>query len=278
MKLKSIKERHDLLSLLVAAIAVLLSQFPPVYEWFYAPEIEIKSEQAFGIVPNLYSGIQIAKHYSVTNVGEKTGRVKSLYLFIVDQDGTLLQEVRAQSFRLPIIDHLGQQPWEQFSELNLQPDTNWSHLVSFSHRIPNNEFDEIRLIMEEVNIEEELWEYEMEDQGYNLDNIEINLDAPTFKISPPLLTKLKNSIKNKVPWLKEGVFNLYEVSMTGESPIIKSYQFEIRNEHIKYLSRALDSYSEGLTPYNLPSIMFEINSLETIIPKSVLAKINKYSI
>ena len=105
------------LSLLIAAIAVLLSQFPPVYQWFHAPELEIKTGQAFSIAPNPYYGLSVSKYYSVTNIGEKHGRIKSIYLYIADMEGNILYETRGQSYRTRVVQQFNEARWEEFTEI-----------------------------------------------------------------------------------------------------------------------------------------------------------------
>lgn len=274
MNWKSIKERHDLLSLLVAAIAVLLSQFPPVYQWFYSPDIEIGKSESFVLFPSVYTGLAISKYYSATNTGEEPGRVKNISLFFTDGEHNVLHKVSSQGYRLHGTGQFGQSQWEQFTELSLKPGENWSHLVSFNRRLKNFELDSLRYIQDEIQSEREEWKWKMEEQGWNLEKYDP--DMPEFKISDELLEKLKLEVNKKISWLKEGEYILHEISYTDEKHEINSYSFEINKNHLVNFALSIDSYAYGLDS-SLPSVIFELKGIEAKISKELQKVIDEYN-
>lgn len=274
MKLAESKNTQGRLSLLIATIAVLLSQFPPVYQWFYAPELEIKVGQSFSIIPNPYYGLSVSKYYSVTNIGEEYGRIKSIYLFIADMEENILYETRAQSYRANMVPQFGEVQWEEFTEVSLRPGENWSHLVAFFSRLKNSQFDDIREIQNEIEEERENWEYEMEKKGYDIDDFDPKM--PEFQISNELAGELKAAIIEKIKWLDEGKYKLYEVSFTGNEPKVVGYSFTIHEYHITRFGRSLDTLSSAFDISRfLPHVIFELELDSDIVPKSIKERVKR---
>lgn len=275
MTLKHINEKRDLLSLLIATVAVLLSQFPPVYTWFYAPNLDIRTEESFAIRADAYVGLSIAKYYSVTNIGKESGRVQDLRLFIADQNGNLVQQIRAQNFRLPSASLIGQPQLEKFSEISLKPGDNWAHFISFGRKLNTLELEGIRYFRDEIKSERDEWEDDLQEQGYDFEKFDE--DMPLFQISEKLLSNLKNAIKKKIKWFSEGDYKLYEVTFTGDNPQIRQYSFVIKEHDLKIFADSLGEFSYGLMPSFMPNVIFEITRSDDVIPNSVMDKINKYN-
>lgn len=260
-------KKHERLSLLIATVAVLLSQFPPIHQWFHAPELEIKIIPSFAIAPNLSNGLAISKSYSATNVGEKPGRIKSLYLFIVNMEGNILHETKAATYRLNTLGSFNEPQWERFTEVSLQPGENWSHHVSFFSRLRNSQLGAIKIVQEMINEERYAWEYEMEEQGYNLNDLDSNM--PEFTIPKELSEKLQNAIKKTIKWFKEGQYQLYEVSLTGSEPMVIGYRFTIKKAHITQFANSLDRLTNEIDYPRIPYVIFDIEQDSETIPESI---------
>ena len=270
MDLTGLKEKRDLLSLLVATVAVVLSQFPPVYQWFYSSELEFRIEPSSMITPNAYSGLSISRYHSITNTGDKSGRVKALYLFIVDTTGSILYEARAQGYRLHGLGGFGQAQWEQFSEINLGPGENWAHQVSFNRMQSNRELDEMREIRMRIEDKETRWELVMEEQGYDMDDI----DAPLFELNGPLLDELMAVVSRKTGWFGEGEYAIFDAFITDSGAKVFGYDVGVSGSHVRSFARSLEGLSYGLD-YNTftPSVMLEGSVSSDVVPQSVIDRV-----
>lgn len=269
MKLSMSERVRNLLSLLIAAIAVLLSQFPPVYQWFESPNLQIKIGRTFVLSSDIFSAPSIHKHYSVTNVGKAPGRIKSLRLFITNSNGDVLYEASAQVYKLRSIGQFDQHKWEEFSEIGLYPSRNWSHLVSFGRQLNNSALEEIQTIQSEINEEREKWKYRMEDEGHDVDSFDY--DGPEFDLPENLSKRLGDIVKENIPWLQKGDYRLYEVTLSGEDGRKSmGYNFVIREQHIRQFSRSLDRRLSSLDYSNAPFVVFEMYPREEeMLPKSI---------
>ena len=248
--------KHDMLSLLVAIMAVLLSQVPPVYQWFYEPELEFRVPPSFDVAPSLYSGFSIMKHYSITNIGEKRARIKSMHLFISDTEGNLLYESSASRFRLHGTPNMGLMlldSWEAFSEINLNPNENWTHEVAFEKRLTGFELDGVRGIQARVDEERYDWELEMEEAGVNL----YSDDAPMFEVSEELNEETAREIRAKVAWFSEGEYRIH-AAFIGDDVHVKTYAFVVRPYQIRRFALSLDSLSDGSGYDTFLSTSFDI--------------------
>ncbi len=276
MNLKNIRERHDILTLLVAAVAVFLSQFPPVYQWFYSPEIEVRAEQSFFLFPEVGSGISVSKYYSATNVGEEPGRVKSVYLIFTDKNGKLLHEVRSQGYKLHGAGDFGRASWEPFTELSLKPGDNWSHLISFNRQLTNFELDEMRRVHNEFRYERIVWDDAMEAKGWDIRKFDANRPRPRFEVSSERVANLRKKIIEQVSWLKVGNYILHEVSITSDSQLTHSYEFSIDDYHVSRFADSINGFSSGLDS-NLPSVVFEMSQIDTELSSKLKEKIKKHN-
>ncbi|MEW8439706.1 MAG: hypothetical protein AB2689_16280 [Candidatus Thiodiazotropha taylori] len=273
MDFSSFKQKHDLLTLLVAFMAVVLSQFPPIYKLFYAPEIEIRKESSFFITPNVYQGLTLGINYSATNVGEEPGRIREVYLFITNDSDELLHAARANYFKSSKLDAFGAAQWEILSEIALMPGKNWSHLILFNREHANEELDDIRDIQDQVKEERREWEWDMEDKGYNINKD--YLEMPEFKISKETLDALKKVIEKKVNWLKIGTHNLIIVSFTGEGANYTKYKFQIDEIDLKNFARSLGGYVTDIDGSSLESTRFGLEKGEYDISDSVYSALSK---
>lgn len=275
MTIADIKSKHDLLTLFVAVIAVLLSQFPPVYQWFYTPIFDIAENEAFVIKPDARSGLTVGKYFSVTNTGEEAGRIKSILLFITDSNDNLLYESKAKNFMHSKSGAYSKPLWENFTEINLKPNENWSHSVTYYKQLKSHELEDIHIIQNQVEHEREQWEEEMEDKGIDLRDYDAVI--PEFKISKELLEKLKETVKNKLKWFAEGDYFLYEASVTNDGEKIKKYTFNINKRHLSTLAESLSNFEYGVVPNMIPNVIFDLNMTNHKTPKLIVENIRKYN-
>lgn len=251
-----IKGNRDLLSLLVASIAVVLSQFPPAYQWFHDSELKFTLEPSFVISPNIYSGLSFSRHYSATNVGEEPGRIKTLYVFIVDPEGSLLYEAKAQQYRLQ-----GVLQWVQFSEINLGPGENWSHLVLSVEQVDNRDLNAVQEFQMRIEREAEIWRSERNVFG-----------APMFEMSRDLLGDLKSFIGEKTGWLKEGKYKVFDAFVTDDDDVrILGHEFAVSDLHVDQFVQQINGFSYGLNS-NFPGVLFLGEVYLGGVPQSVMER------
>ncbi len=271
MKVAISDKIRGLLSLLVAVAAVLLSQFPPVYQWVASANLQIKITHFFVLSSDIFRAPSINKNYSVTNVGRAPGRVKSLHLFITNSSDEILYETSAQAYRLRSLGQFDGQKWEEFAEISLSPGRNWSHVVSFGRYLSSTALNDIHDVRWEVGEEREVWREEMESRGHDVDSL--NYEGPSFDISKGLSEKLSSMVKQKIPWFQEGDYRLYEISLTSDRTKVMAYEFAIRKRHIRQFFESLDRRLDAIDYGDAPYVQIRIHPSTERMPKSIMERV-----
>ena len=254
--LKGIKKRKDLISLFIAAIAVVLSQLPPIYQMFYSPKLDKRKIVSIALTPNAYSGLSLGYQFSVTNDGKDAGRIKSIEAYIMDEANNQVFSSMAQAYRLTTLSNFNQVQWEQFAEIALQPAENWSHFLTFSKSLNNQDLQRIKEIQDEIEEERKYWEFDMEEEGWDMDSF--NADMPVFKVSTRLHTKLKE-----------------EILSTGKKYDYFVYEFEIKEMHIDLFSKSLESFINGMDPFMLPNIIVNMEYKNEKTKRKMIADLSE---
>lgn len=249
-----IKEKHDVFSLLIAFVAVILSQFPPLYEIFDKAKFDIKTSSYIDIYPNHLSGIHLSKKISITNTGEKKGRVKNIYFLIVDKEDNIHNISKVHLYSKNEKNNFQQDIVMEFTEINLDVLQNWSHVASF---LPKNITlnRNYRMIMNTIAEEKTTWEKKMLKEGYDFNKYNPGKEHIYFKPSNESMIRLKRYVMNNLNWFKEGDFTLWEIYISDQSNIYKSYNFKLTNHMIF-------NFKNGINYNDMFSIPIRINLIK----------------
>lgn len=264
--------KHELLTLLVALIALILTQLPPLYQMLQSANLVVREENTFSIYTSALTGFFIGREYTVDNKGEKQGNVKDIGLYILNKDGDILDELMAEEFKNPGITELLPQ-METFNGLSVKPGDPWSRFVTFKKNKDIQDFEEIIDIKIEIKDERDAWEYEMENNDIDINS----LYSPMFEMSEELLGKLKLIVMKKIEWLKEGEFYLVEVTFTDDKPIVKQYYFDIKQNHLISIIEAIDDSTVERIGVMFPNIIIPLKSVNIINLVNVNERIKQYN-
>lgn len=243
------KENHNFLSLMVAVVAVLLSQFPPIYTLFYSPEIEI-GEASTVYSYHKFGLVNFVKKVSINNDGNEWTRIKKVGVLIIDSNGKVVASLPAKSFQTGN-DSFGKAIWGMVGELALEPHKNWNKLVTFHENL--NEKEYMSLFFTKLKIDEEIkdWEDMMKEKGYSL--LEPKEGDPDFKLSDDLFVNVKSICETKLNWFKPGKYKFVEYVCYGKANEIKydyvAYGFEINDIHITEFIRIINEHIYGPDNY-----------------------------
>ena len=99
---------------------------------------------------------------------------------------------------------------------------------------------------------------------------------PEFQMSDELAEELKVAIIEKIRWLDEGKYKLYEVSFTGDESKVVGYSFTIHKYHITRFADSLDVMSNSYdTSHLLPYVIFELELDSDTVPKSIKDRVKR---
>ncbi|KJY72078.1 hypothetical protein [Vibrio nigripulchritudo] len=125
------KNNHDLLSLCVAAIAVLLSQFQPIYKYFESYELRIQKISSIQIHPNPNGGISLSLRPVFGNSGQEKGIIHDLTI-VIDNDSSY--SYSASDIKFPKQGEMMFNHWLEYSPQTIEPDSIWAKTLRFTSR------------------------------------------------------------------------------------------------------------------------------------------------
>lgn len=272
MSWKKIKERHDFFSMLIALGALLLSQFPPIYEMFYAPDIIVSEQNTLQITPNFPSGIAVTKQLTISNTGEEVGRIRSAHLFISDEKDNIYYYSKAFSYLSNDQDQFGNAKFSAFSELLLAPNQLWAHQTYYLGLLNEHEVESGKIIREAEDSEKQRWFEKMTEDGWDFSRYERN--RPNFEISDELFSTIFKSIKAKLLWMEEGEYFVHEVLTLEDQQLVQSYKISVSDELIEQISNNIQGYKPGIMQPVLFSSYVQLEPADITISKEIQRKID----
>jgi hypothetical protein len=124
-------------AVVVAAIAVLLSQLPPMRVWFRKAKLDLELYSKISITHKVGNpNLQI--HLLLSNIGGRKVRIKDISASLT-RDGALVATLPAQSY----LQHQNDQSTLLFTTFSLKPNEEWAHIVNllnFYNRDDENEY------------------------------------------------------------------------------------------------------------------------------------------
>lgn len=267
---------HGSVYLFISFAALILSQFPPIYEWFYDSKLNVSIQNRLSLSPDLRHGFSLSKIYTVTNRGEKMGEINSINLIIAKNGNNTIQNLKVCKY-MRELGPFGQPIMADFSPIPLKPEDNWSHRVSFSGSVSVYDVDNVGEILQQIADEEADWRQNQKEGGKTQEEI----DSMNFQVPEDLQEQLKEYLKDKLDWLSEGYYTVYEISMTNEGPIVVSYGLEIEKYHVYRFGQIVDNFIhyleyDGINFGNNMTLDFELKTVSVGIPASLENELNKY--
>jgi hypothetical protein len=112
-------------AVVVAVLALVLSQLPPVYLWFRRARLDLETYSRIHITHKI-GNPNVQLHLILSNIGGRTVKVKAITIKII-KDGKELCVLPAQSYL--------QNPSDSntllFTSFTLKPKEEWAHIINF---------------------------------------------------------------------------------------------------------------------------------------------------
>ncbi|MDF2156125.1 hypothetical protein [Vibrio sp. CAU 1672] len=246
------KDKIDFLSLLVAIVAIALSQFPPAHEWFDKEDFDIAESKFIQVQVNPFIGMTNVVPVSITNVGERYGRIKAIEMYISDSSGNITYQSEASSYLLPSLGSFEQPRWKPFTEVSLQVGENWSNSVAFSSRMAKVDEFELWDLNERIEQEKYEWSSDMRAKGIDVDSLEF--EGPNFQVSDELFVEITKVIKRKISWFSVGKYDVALVFSSSSGQIIETYELNISRTNMSQIVKTMDAFQDGLEPFIVRNI------------------------
>lgn len=242
------KKNHDLLSLFIAGIAVLLSQFQPIYKYFEDYEIELQKLDKIQLVPHPYAGISVITRPIIGNSGAEKGVIHNIHLIISEESSNELYIYKSSDIKIPKVGSMMFNEWLEFSPQTINTGNIWSKNLRFTKTNVSNSF--IQLVNNvQIKLEED-------NNEWCEDNYPACEQMNGMMYIPPkeLTGKFYKGVIKEHSWIKPGKKKLTVIYETGtvkpEQTICEEYTFNINKFNTRTLLTeirlAMDS-SAGMT-------------------------------
>lgn len=131
-------------AVVVAFVAVLLSQLPPIHVWFKKARLDIELYSKISITHKL-GNPNLQLHLIINNTGGRKVRIKDISTSIT-RDGTFVATFPAQNY----LQNQNDQSALLFTTFSLKPTEEWAHIINllnFFNRDDENEYRAIEAKM-----------------------------------------------------------------------------------------------------------------------------------
>jgi len=125
-------------AVVVAAIAVFLSQLPPVLLWFKRAKLEIELYSKISITHKV-GNPNLQLHLIINNIGGRKIRIKNITANI-ERDGDLVATLPAQNY----LQDQNNPNTLLFTTFSLKPAEEWAHIINFLNFFNRNDENEYR--------------------------------------------------------------------------------------------------------------------------------------
>ncbi|GAA5218329.1 hypothetical protein ACFSJ3_15740 [Corallincola platygyrae] len=238
---------HNRISLGVAVMAVVLSQFPPIHKLFDDAELKIEVAQ------NLYATEQLGHvvlqpTVTIHNQGEVSGIIDRITLDLTRHSDEESMNFTVHSFYPPEapLDPLAPPVALPFHSIHVKPNDSWTAMTIASKRLPNQE--DMNLISELAN-------------KMKLEIGAFNPDQPDFhEVSQELFEEV-----SEISWKNLEFFTPGEYSVTltardsdGNSVHKSNYTFLIDDWHMDQFGRSIEKYRYGESIVRPPAESYAI--------------------
>lgn len=215
-------------AVVVSAIAIVLSQLPPVLRWFRRARIDLEAYSRI-VITHKVGNPNLQLHLILNNVGGRDVKVKGINIK-VERDGKKLNDLPSQNyFQKP-----GDTNSVLFTSFSLKPSDEWAHIVNFLNFFNREDEKKYR------SAESKLKEYVSEKRKLP-ENKDTVIEIPDEQVAP-----FAEMFKEKFIW-QSGEYTIsISVNTTKESAnITKRYRFTLFESDSGDLSKVNEDYKYG---------------------------------
>jgi hypothetical protein len=215
-------------AVVVAFIAVALSQLPPVHLWFRRARIDLETHSRIHITHKI-GNPNLQLHLILSNVGGRLVRVKNI-IVKVKRDGKEVAVLPAQNY----LQNPNDTNAIMFTSFSLKPKEEWAHIVNFLNYF--SRADEKRYRSAESNLRADIL---MQKQ------IPGNKDV-LVETTDDLVAPFKSIFDEKFIW-NPGEYEIATLVITSNSRanITKNYRFTLFESDSAELSKVANDYKYG---------------------------------
>lgn len=213
---------------IVAALALILSQLPPVHLWFRPRRLEVEVHSRIQVTHKV-GNPNVSMFVSIRNTGGRELRIQSLQIAIT-RDNIPLVTLPAQNF----FETPSSQSSVLFVPFSLKPSDTWAHGTNFL-----NLFDRST---------EKLYREAESALRVDIQNkLKINKQANEFVIAEPeLVTPFKKLFDDLFIWKSgEYIFELTVNATPGSASFTRKYRFTLFESDTAELTLHTDDYKFG---------------------------------
>jgi hypothetical protein len=215
-------------AVVVAAIAVVLSQLPPVHRWFRGARIDLEAYSRI-LITHKVGNPNLQLHLILNNVGGRSVRVKNISIN-VDRDGKKIADLPSQNY----FQNPGDANTVLFTSFSLKPSEEWAHVVNFLNFFNREDEKKYR------TAESKSKEYALEKR-----RLPENKDT-VIEIPSEIITPFAEMFKEKFVWHPGEYKIAISVNTTRVSTnITKRYIFTLFESDSAELSKVKDDYKYG---------------------------------
>ncbi len=131
-------------AVVVAAVAVLLSQLPPILQWFKKAKLDIELYSKISITHKV-GNPNLQLHLIINNIGGRKIRIKDISIEL-KRDGAPLTTLPAQNY----LQNQNDQSTLLFTTFSLKPTEEWEHIINFLNFFSRDDENEYRSIEEKM--------------------------------------------------------------------------------------------------------------------------------
>lgn len=216
-------------AVVVAAIAIALSQLPPVYLWFRRSRIDLETYSRIHITHKI-GNPNIQLHLILSNVGGRAIRVKALNVN-VKRDGKEVAILPAQNY----LQNPSDKSTVLFTSFSLKPKEEWAHIVNFLNYFFRD--DEKKYRSAESKLREDIIEKR---------KLPENKDAAVVETTDELVAPFITMFNEKFVWSPgEYEISISVITSNTRANIAKRYRFSLFESDSTELSKVKDDYKYG---------------------------------
>lgn len=216
-------------AVVVAALAIALSQLPPVLSWFKRAKLEIEPYSKIAITHKV-GNPNLQLHLIINNVGGREVRLKDLRVNI-DRDGVEVATLPAQNY----LQNQSDKNTLLFTAFSLKPGEEWAHITNFLNYFNRDDENLFRSLEKEM----------LSDLHSKRDALD-NDSKALIEIESELVQPFHDFFNRKFIW-KAGEYNL-TVFVTTDSPkanLSRQYRFTLFESHVSHLQAITEHFKYG---------------------------------
>lgn len=216
-------------AVVVAALAIALSQLPPVLSWFKRAKLEIEPYSKIAITHKV-GNPNLQLHLIINNTGGRKIRVKDIRLRI-KRDGIEVATLPAQNY----LQNQSDKNTLLFTAFSLKPGEEWGHLTNFLNFFNREDENLFRSLEKEM-----LSDFHVKRDALDKDS------KALIEIESDLVEPFHEFFNRKFIW-KAGEYDL-SVCVTTDTPksdLSRQYRFTLFESHVSHLHAITEHFKYG---------------------------------